>query len=447
MTYKKQLIKAIVLIVLFSIVLNSIISGRFIDKYFEQYVEQQYQKDIEEVILYSKSVLNGDVNNLTQAKIEISNYLEDMIVSISIFDADKRNIISVDQTSLMHHDNMMDKYDLVEEKYYEIIDDEKFVGYLVVERIKNVTNSGSALLFQLFLIRTIAISGIVTLIIAIIFISIFSKKMTKDLTNISLIAEKIDTGEKYKFSKSKVKEVKIIQKSLINLSTKLKLKEKVRKEKADKLAHEAKTPLTILKSNIEGSLDDLVKVDKGRLQMWLSEVNRLSDLFENIGDIIEYKDMNIEVNKTEFSVNDFISKISQAMQLQFEKKNIDFNVTVLDKDVIMYSDENLLAKSIYNLLSNACKYSDDNSSVKVIAEIDNNDILIKVIDQGIGINNDDLKNVFNAYYRGNNHDIDDGQGMGLYIVKQNIEALGGEIKVKANENSGMSFWIKLKINV
>lgn len=446
MTYKKRLIIAIVLIVLFSIVLNSLISRRFIDKYFERYIEQQYQKEIEEVILYSKSILNGDVKNLTQVKIELSNYLEDMIESISVYDANDKNIISVDQTNLTHHDNMMGKLNLVEEKYYEIIDNEKFVGYLVVERIKNVTDSGSALLFRLSLIRTVVTSGFVTLIIAIIFISIFSKKMTKDLTNISLMAEKIDTGEKYKFGKSKVKEIKIIQNSLINLSTKLKLKEEVRKERVDKLAHEAKTPLTILKSNIEGSLDGLVEVDKERLQMWLSEVNRLSNMFENIGDIVEYKEIKIDVSKREFSVNEFVNKISKAMLLQFEKKNIDFNVILLDEDVSIYSDENLLAKSIYNLLSNACKYSRDNSSVQLITEIENDNVVIKVIDQGIGIGIDDLENIFNAYYRGNNHDINDGQGMGLYIVKQNIEALGGEVKVKVNENTGMSFWLTLKIN-
>lgn len=446
MTYKKRLIIAIVLIVLFSIVLNSLISRRFIDKYFERYIEQQYQKEIEEVILYSKSILNGDVKNLIQVKIELSNYLEDMIESISVYDANDKNIISVDQTNLTHHDNMMGKLNLVEEKYYEIIDNEKFVGYLVVERIKNVTDSGSALLFRLSLIRTVVTSGFVTLIIAIIFISIFSKKMTKDLTNISLMAEKIDTGEKYKFGKSKVKEIKIIQNSLINLSTKLKLKEEVRKERVDKLAHEAKTPLTILKSNIEGSLDGLVEVDKERLQMWLSEVNRLSNMFENIGDIVEYKEIKIDVSKREFSVNEFVNKISKAMLLQFEKKNIDFNVILLDEDVSIYSDENLLAKSIYNLLSNACKYSRDNSSVQLITEIENDNVVIKVIDQGIGIGIDDLENIFNAYYRGNNHDINDGQGMGLYIVKQNIEALGGEVKVKVNENTGMSFWLTLKIN-
>ncbi|MBN2260073.1 MAG: HAMP domain-containing histidine kinase [Clostridiales bacterium] len=445
MTYRKHMIIAIILIVFFSIFFNAIVSGRTLDLYFKGYVEEQYQKTIDEVIDYSKNILDGDIDNFIQASIELQNHLEEMIVGISIFDKNQNNIISVSEDRMLSHPNMMNRYDFIEERYYEINGDEGLMGYVVVERIKASTDSESAMLFQLFLIRTIAFSGMMTLIISIIVILVFSKRLTKDLSNTALFAEKIDTDEFYRIKRSKIKEVQSIQKSLINLSTKLKTKEQIRKEKADKLAHEAKTPLTILKSNMEGVLDDVIDVNKKRVEIWINEVNRLAELVENIASIVDYQEEAIKLDKNKISVNEMIEKISKSMELQFEKKNILFEIQLLNEDIIINSDENLIAQSIYNLLSNAFKYSYEDSAVMLKVEKSDSEIKFNVIDEGIGIDKNEIENIFDAYFRGNNHDKIDGKGMGLNIVKMNTEVLGGRVEVKSNDNKGMTFTIVIPV--
>ncbi len=442
MTFRKQMVIVIIIIIFFTITLNSLISGQFIDRYFKGFVEGQYEDDVTDIGNYSESILSGQVDNFTQADIELSNYLSDVIVGIEILNESNQLILAVkSDNDFMPH--MMNNRMNTEEKTYTINQSGKVIGYLKIEKIISIGNSQNAALFFVSMIRSIVISGVLTLLLSLIVIGFVTKRMTKDLLNTEQMAKTIETEQYLSYKKSKIKEVKAIQTTLIDLAAKLKLKEGIRKERADRLAHEARTPLTILQSNLEGVLDGVVETDEERYRLWLNEVGRLTHLIENIGDIIDFDKNAIETKVKEFNLVEAVQKVIQSMQPQFRLKGIKLNFSTEKEEYIIQSDEDIISKSLYNLLSNAYKFTQANGLIEVQILESNQHITITVKDTGMGIDESELNDIFKAYFRGSNSKMAEGIGMGLYIVKESIEAINGTVSASKNKSAGMTFEIRL----
>jgi signal transduction histidine kinase len=442
MTIRKQMMIIIIIILFFTITFNSLLSGQFIDRYFKGFVEGQYEDDVLAIENYAENILLGDVDNFIQADIELNNYLSDVIVGIEVLNASNQLIIAVESDN-DHMSHMMRNRISTEEIIYTIKQSDQVIGYVRIEKILLIGSSEDASLFLISMMRSIAISGVLTLLLSFFVIGFVTKRMTRDLRNTEKMAKTIDSNMHLSYKKSKIKEVKAIQTTLLDLAIKLKMKEGIRKEKADRLAHEARTPLTILKSNLEGVLDGVVETDEERYRLWLNEVERLTHLIENIGDIIDFEKEDNKASFTEFNLVDIVKKVTQSMQPQFKVKGITLDFYTDNKDYAIHSDENIISKSLYNLLSNAFKFTPENGYVTVeIAEI-NQHITITVCDSGLGLAEDEIKDIFNAYFRGSNSNHIEGIGMGLYIVKESLEAIEGTITAKKNVDQGMTFEITL----
>ncbi len=98
-----------------------------------------------------------------------------------------------------------------------------------------------------------------------------------------------------------------------------------------------------------------------------------------------------------------------------------------------------------NLINNAIKYSPQNTSINLEFMIDQKYLRFKIIDEGIGIPENDQKNIFERYFRAENALLDQGTGIGLNIVKGHVESLGGNINFTSEENKGTTFTVELPI--
>lgn len=109
-------------------------------------------------------------------------------------------------------------------------------------------------------------------------------------------------------------------------------------------------------------------------------------------------------------------------------------------------DQQRLEQVVLNLLSNAIKYSPDEKDVLVNLSSNGSYVTCEVIDHGIGINEKNIKNIFNRYYRANdNHNFISGLGIGLFITKQIVEMHGGKVKVESEDGRGSKFYFSLPI--
>ena len=213
------------------------------------------------------------------------------------------------------------------------------------------------------------------------------------------------------------------------------------------ISHEFRTPLTLILGPME-KLMSQTQIDNVQEQYnliyknarkLLSLINQLLDLSS-----IDAGKMNLEIEYADL-IN-FIRGILASFQLLAENKNIklEFNSTI---DILeTFFDKDKIEKIISNLLSNALKFSNNGGNITISISKIEEDVNIIVSDNGIGISPEDLKNVFNRFYKAESSPIQEGTGIGLALVKELVELHHGSITVKSELNKGTRFDIKLPLN-
>jgi signal transduction histidine kinase len=144
-------------------------------------------------------------------------------------------------------------------------------------------------------------------------------------------------------------------------------------------------------------------------------------------------------------VNEFIAPVLELIQPQADKKDIKINCVFNGDLPSINADLNGMKDVFTNLLTNAVKYSDEHTEIKIISETDNDYLKIAVEDQGFGIKKEDIPYLFDKFFRVKNDKTRYimGSGLGLPIVKQIVELHRGIIKVSSKENKGSIFTVYL----
>ena len=277
--------------------------------------------------------------------------------------------------------------------------------------------------FRRDLIVAVILAGLVTILISIIIINRIANKMSSELNSISKYANKIETGILDNKVKTDIAEIDNIKNSLFNLGARLSEKERLRKEKIDIIKHQLSTPLTIIKTTLEGMIDDVIDFDKDYIKRCLVENDRIREKMENL--YLEIEKNSDEINKESINLKDLIQEIINNFIASFQQKGVKIVAELNDR--ILETDKNILVSSVYNILSNAYKYTSKGDKVFIKLS----DKLI-ISDTGIGIGDIDKDKIFEAYYRGMNSENFHGKGLGLYDTKKNLEKLGYSIYLDRN---------------
>ena len=213
------------------------------------------------------------------------------------------------------------------------------------------------------------------------------------------------------------------------------------------ISHEFRTPLTLILGPME-KLMSQTQIDNVQEQYnliyknarkLLSLINQLLDLSS-----IDAGKMSLEIENADL-IN-FIRGILASFQLLAENKNIklEFNSSI---DILeIFFDKDKIEKIISNLLSNALKFSNNGGNITISVSKIEEDVNIIVSDNGIGISREDIKNVFNRFYKAESSAIQEGTGIGLALVKELVELHHGSITVKSELNKGTRFNILLPMN-
>lgn len=221
------------------------------------------------------------------------------------------------------------------------------------------------------------------------------------------------------------------------MTDKLKRMEEIRKVSIAKFAHELRTPLTIIQGEIEGAIDGVITLSKERLISLLEEVERLKKMVFDLEDLYKIQKKIKKINEKEITLFNLLEEMVRTFINKFlENKDIKFIIDV-PKDLKIYSDEDLLKQMLFNLISNAVKAT-DRGFIKVTALREFENISFIVEDTGRGIKNEDIPYIFDPFYSNT-----DGLGVGLAIVKEIIDILGGKISIDSQLNKGT----KIKIDI
>lgn len=214
------------------------------------------------------------------------------------------------------------------------------------------------------------------------------------------------------------------------------------------ISHEYRTPLTVVLSSTELirlsiQQQKYFNVDK-YLEKIENSVNNMNLLLNKVLHIDSEEDMNVNLNYSVLDLKKFSDDIIEELYCA-DKFDNEIVKSYNNKDIIVISDPNLLKHVITNILSNAIKYSPEKSEIEYKINTDTTRIILSISDQGIGIPDDELKNIFEPFYRCKNVGSIAGTGLGLSIVKRFVNLLKGEIKVKSYLNAGSTFQIEIPI--
>lgn len=289
--------------------------------------------------------------------------------------------------------------------------------------------------------NSILIAIVISLTIGIIIALILSINITNPIKQISDATLKIkDEDYDINLKESKIIELENLQNNLRYLSRNLKNQKYVRKQYAQDISHELRTPITNLQLYIEAIKDGVIEVDEQTLSSLLEEIHRLEGLVVNLNKSFNDNSEYFKINKKEFDLSQHIRLILDTIKPRLNKLDISLIEEIKD-GVIIYSDKDKISQIIQNLLSNAIKAIKEDGLIRISLNEDKNNIYISVKDNGVGISDDKKEIIFERFYR-----IDDarntkinGHGLGLSISKNFVESLGGKIKLKSKLGKGSTF--------
>lgn len=211
------------------------------------------------------------------------------------------------------------------------------------------------------------------------------------------------------------------------------------------VSHEFKTPLSVIEGYVTLLQDPSLSEEERTKysQIVIDSTKRLNNLVNNILKISKIDNRKLTVVNDDFYLDEQIRESILLYEEEWSNKNIELDIN-LDK-VKIISDQQLLVNVWNNLISNAIKYSKENSKISIYLVKKEHEVEVIVSDQGCGIPKDDLPYIFDKFFQSDKSHTSEGNGLGLTLAKEIVELLKGNIYVESELNVGTTFKVTLPI--
>ena len=278
---------------------------------------------------------------------------------------------------------------------------------------------------------------------------ITSRHFAAPLTRMSEDAKKLGLGDfDVHFKGADYNEINELADTLNEAASQLKTSDSLRKDLLANVSHDLRTPLTMIKSYAEMIRDISGENRQKReehLGVIIEESDRLSDLVNEIlllskvqsgAEVFENKKFDIQQSAEEI-VHTYKIMESEGYTIRFHR---------LDEDIYVMGDESKIKQVMSNLISNAVKYSEDRKEIDICFEKEDGYVKFSVKDKGIGIDADQLDQIWNRYQRVSQRGerAKEGTGLGLSISSEILKRSGAEYGVESTLGEGSCFWFRMK---
>jgi len=437
----EQLRKYFVTISILSIVFITITSNLSINYFFSDYIRDSRSRDDLKVVQYVERVYSDykELNSHSLMNIMHYAFSEDVVIQIR----DKNNNISWNSSTFGIMYGMVDEYSNDEGNFsfrsYPLAYNGVQIGTIDVGRPKSIISNIEDEKFLITINSIFAAASILTLIIAIRSSTHISNKFLNPIYTIKENAKLIEQG-KYKTLNdvnTNTFELHELSVSVKELAERLNNQESLRKRMTTDIAHELRTPLAAIQSHIEAFMDGVWEPNDERLSVIHGEIIRLTKLINELSElsIVEEDEINLKLSTVDLS--ETLNEIMDSYEPMFLDKNISVNKNI-QNDVNLMGDMDYLKRIFVNILSNSIKYTNEYGFVSVSLEEIKDKIRIIVKDTGIGIPKEDIKYIFERFYRSDlsRNRQTGGTGIGLTITKALVEAHEGTIKIESEVGNG-----------
>lgn len=220
--------------------------------------------------------------------------------------------------------------------------------------------------------------------------------------------------------------------------------ERLRDDFIATLTHDMRTPLLAaiqtLKFFLEGAIGDLDEKQKVLLSTMLQSNEDLLGLVNALLEVYRFESGKLTMCKTVFDVKDLIQQCYDELKPLADNKKLDFKLDIdTTENVEIKADRGEIKRVITNLCGNAVNYTNKGGEIVILAKAQSGDFIFSVSDNGNGIPEDDIPNLFTRFSQGTSRKRSTGTGLGLYLSRQIIEAHEGKIWVESRMNKGSEF--------
>lgn len=341
-------------------------------------------------------------------------------------------------------DTFFDTYDTdVLSVFAPITSDFKVKGYVVIICDMTSIQESCDNLQTVFFITTLILfllSGIILIF--------FTEMVYQPLRKITYATEQYASGNMhYEFQVESEDEIGYLAACLNYLASEIARAEDDQKRFVANISHDFRSPLTSIKGYLEAMLDGTIPPEmyEKYLNIVLNETERLTKLTNGLLTLNNLNTKGMLLDKTNFDINQVIRNTAAAFEGLCRQKNISIELVLTGDKLYVRADLEKIQRILYNLTDNAVKFSHQNSVIKIETSEKKNKLFVSVKDSGIGIPKDDLKFIWDRFYKSDLSRGKDkkGTGLGLSIVKEIINAHGEHINVISTQGEGTEFIFSL----
>jgi signal transduction histidine kinase len=449
---------AIALIVLLSVAIISFLANYFINKQFTEYISRDQELKIQVIT----SSLSGQYDVTTKKwnvdyidAIGMNSLYEGYIIKVydsqnhSLWDAQAHDMSLCKSIMDDISERMKIKYPQLEGEFiatrHNLLSGKEVIGSVSISYFGPFFLNENDFRF-LNELNTILVSiGAVAIALSIFVGFLLARRLSSPILNTVEATKQIADGN-YSIrlkEKSNTKELDLLTGSINHLAASLQNLEMLRKQLTADVAHELRTPISILQAHIEAMIDGIWEPTPERLQSCYDETGRIGKLVKDLENLAKIESDKLKLEKAEINLHELIHKMIISFESNLKNKNLAAEVK--GPDITVYADPDRIKQVVVNLLSNAIKYS-SSEGIILFETIDEDEFSgFRITDQGIGIPEEELPYIFERFYRADKsrNRLTGGSGIGLTIVKSIIEAHGGSVRVESKVNKGSCFTVLL----
>lgn len=467
---RKKVIKNYFIIIIITVTLFEGLFIFYVQNYYYDSVRQSLKSQVE----YTNSVYNNSINNIENTTFDekISNILEKQRVvgglkyAIQVINKDK--YIIIDQYGIKKHEkieaedvdkalkSIKDVKDLSPITHKIKSTNEHVMSISVPIKINNVIegairysvslNEIDATIFKLAL--GLIIAGIFILIIAISLSLRFAETIIQPLIELKEFANELAHGNfsiKLKDTSISDDEIGDLAKTFVYMASEIDKSEKLKEEFISSISHELRTPLTSIKGwsetlGYEGITRDELDLGLGIIQ---DETERLIKLVEELLDFSRLASDRIKLKIDTVNIKSLAIGVMNQLKVKSSEKDIRLNVAFENENIdLIQGDKDRLRQVLINLIQNSIKFTDEGGFINIIVSQDEEYTIIKVVDNGAGIEKENLEKVLDKFFQEDYNES--GSGLGLAISNEIVKLHGGKMTLNSKKGIGTSITVKIK---
>lgn len=321
----------------------------------------------------------------------------------------------------------------------------KVKGYVVIHYDMNdITKSCNSLLGISYVML------VILLLLSLIILIFFTEIVYVPLRKITYATEQYAEGNMhYEFQVESDDEIGYLSACLNYMASQIAGAEDDQKKFVANVSHDFRSPLTSIRGYLDAMIDGTIppELHEKYLGILLNETERLTKLTNSLLTLNNLNTKGMLLDRTDFDINTIIRSTAASFEGTCKKKTMAIELILTGDELYVHADMDKIQQVLYNLIDNAIKFSHQDSVIKVETSLKKNKLFVSIKDTGIGIPKDNLKLIWDRFYKSDLSRGKDkkGTGLGLSIVKEIINCHGEHINVISTEGVGTEFIFSLPL--